>query len=584
MEENNPRINNPRMPTNFRRIATNTLILIFVAISFFFVGIRGVQAAQAATLYFSPSSGSYTIGQTFPVAVYVSSADQAMNAASGVVSFPQDKLEVVSLSKTGSIFTLWVQEPSFSNSAGTVNFEGIVLNPGFTGATGKIITVNFRAKTAGTALLNLSSGSVLANDGKGTNILSNLGNASFSLSRVAPTAPEAIAPSEAAGTPSAPQISSPTHPDPNKWYAANEAKFAWPVPPDVTAVRFLFGKIPQAAPTVYYSPAISSMELSNVKDGIWYFSVRLKNDAGWGAISHFRFQIDTEKPSRFEIREVERDDKTNPRVKFVFNSKDEISGVNHYEVQINDGSPQIWQDDGSGIFETPALGPGKHTLIAKAIDKAGNSLANSAEFTIIALEPPIITDYPKILTSGEPLIIKGTTRYPNAQTTVWFEYEDEEAKSRIVRNDNKGNFTLVAEEKLKDGIYKVWAVVTDERGSRSTASEKVIIFIERPAFLQLGLWVISLLAAVVPLVALILLLVYLLRHRRHRFTTLYEGVKKEIPEAEYALRKRFDSLKEAIREQIKMFEETKTKRELTEEEEKIIERLKKDLDDAERLM
>src|SRR3989344_8514414 len=100
-------------------------------------GIFGILplTAQAATLYFSSSSGTQAVGTTFSVGVYVSSADQAMNAASGVISFPADKLAVESLSKSGSIFSLWVQEPSFSNSAGAVNFEGIVLNPGFTGAS-----------------------------------------------------------------------------------------------------------------------------------------------------------------------------------------------------------------------------------------------------------------------------------------------------------------------------------------------------------------------------------------------------------------------------------------------------------------
>ena len=97
---------------------------------------------------FSPSSGEYAVGGVFSVSVYVSSADQAMNAASGAISFPPDKLEVISLSKTGSIFTLWVQEPLFSNSSGAVNFEGIALNPGFTGIGGKLITVNFKAKAA----------------------------------------------------------------------------------------------------------------------------------------------------------------------------------------------------------------------------------------------------------------------------------------------------------------------------------------------------------------------------------------------------------------------------------------------------
>jgi hypothetical protein len=533
--------------------------------------------AQAATLYFSPSSGSHTVGSAFSVGVYVSSADQAMNAASGVISFPSDKLEAVSLSKTGSILTLWVQEPSFSNSVGTVNFEGVLFNPGFTGATGQIITINFRAKAAGTALLNFPSGSVLANDGRGTNILTGLGSANFGLRDAVSTVP--------AGTPPAPKISSLTHPDSNKWYAANDAKFAWPVPSGVTAVRLLLGRMPQAVPTVHYSPAISSKEFPDVGDGVWYFHVRLKNDAGWGATSHFRFQIDTEKPSHFEIREVERDDPTNPRVKFVFDSKDETSGIDYYEVQIDNGSAQVWRDDGSGVYETLALGPGRHTLIAKAIDKAGNSLAKSAEFTIVALEPPIITDYPKTLASGEHLIIRGLTKYPHAQTTVWLEGEGEEAKSQIIRNDDEGKFMFVAEEKLKDGIYKVWAEVMDERGARSTASEKVTISIGQPAFLQLGSGAVSLLAVIIPLVALIILLLAVIYYGWHKFGSFRKKlgkIGKEVYETESALHKAFNLLKDDVREQIKILEKTKAKRELTEEEEKIIQQLKKDLNDAEK--
>ena len=79
---------------------------IKILISFVFVAVVFIalsSTASAATLYFSPSSGSYTVGTTLSVSVYVSSTDQAMNAASGIISFPQDKLEVTSLSKSGSI-------------------------------------------------------------------------------------------------------------------------------------------------------------------------------------------------------------------------------------------------------------------------------------------------------------------------------------------------------------------------------------------------------------------------------------------------------------------------------------------------
>ena len=92
----------PRIATNFKK----HLWITFVAISLVFVAISGAKAASAASLYFSPSSGSYTVGSTLSVNIYVASADQAINAASGVISFPSDKLEVVSLSKSGSIFSL----------------------------------------------------------------------------------------------------------------------------------------------------------------------------------------------------------------------------------------------------------------------------------------------------------------------------------------------------------------------------------------------------------------------------------------------------------------------------------------------
>ena len=65
------------------------------------------------------------------------------------------------------------------------------MNPGFTG-DGKLVSVTFRNKAGGQAGLNFSSGSILANDGLGTNILSDMGSATFSLEAGAISVPEAI--------------------------------------------------------------------------------------------------------------------------------------------------------------------------------------------------------------------------------------------------------------------------------------------------------------------------------------------------------------------------------------------------------
>jgi len=90
----------------------------------------------AADLYVLPSNKSLNIGENLSIAVYVDSLDQALNAVSFTISYPEDLLRFVSLSKTGSIINLWVQEPKGGN--GEVSTEGIVLNPGFTGSREKL--------------------------------------------------------------------------------------------------------------------------------------------------------------------------------------------------------------------------------------------------------------------------------------------------------------------------------------------------------------------------------------------------------------------------------------------------------------
>jgi len=368
------------------------------AILFGLVLLWPANHASAASLYLSPSSGSYEVGASFSVSAYVSSAHQAMNAASGVISFPADKLQVTSLSKSGSVFSLWAQEPSFSNSAGTVNFEGIVLNPGYKGNSGRIITINFKIKAAGSAPVSLGSGAVLANDGKGTNIISGLGSAKFSLKEKAEipvvtleTTPEVAPTSEVKPTTetttvaSTPQISSDTNPDQNSWYASSNVNFSWNLPSDITAVRLAADKEPDSAPVVSYIPPIKEKSLSDMEDGVWYFHVQFKNKKGWGEIAHYRFQIDTEKPTDFSIVSASTNLATDTQPKFIFTANDKTSGIDRYEIKIDDGEAIVWQDDGTHQYKTPVLAPGNHTLAVKALDKAGNFLEQSNFFSIESL-------------------------------------------------------------------------------------------------------------------------------------------------------------------------------------------------------
>jgi hypothetical protein len=145
--------------------------------------------ARAASLYLSPSAATYRVGETFQVSMFVSSADQAMNACESAISFSTDKLEVISVSTKNSIFSLMVENPTFSNANGVVNFSGIVLNPGYTGKSGRLVTINFKAKALGKATVSIGSAQVLANDGQGTNILSSRGSGTYTIVEKAVTPP-----------------------------------------------------------------------------------------------------------------------------------------------------------------------------------------------------------------------------------------------------------------------------------------------------------------------------------------------------------------------------------------------------------
>jgi hypothetical protein len=561
-----------------------TVLGLFISLSAFF-GIA--STAHAATLFLSPSSGEFTVGKTFSVNVYVSSADQAMNAASGIFTFPTDKLEVTSLSKSGSIVSLWVQEPAYSNGEGTVNFEGIVLNPGYQKVNGKIITVTFKVKTAGTAQCAFSSGSVLANDGNGTNILKGLGGAKFNLvgeapAEIPPETPATPEPTPPAappvtGTPAAPVIVSPTHPDSNAWYATKDASFTWRLPAGITGTRLLFGKKADATPSVTYPSAIGSKDIPNVEDGVWYFTVQLRNANGWGGISHYRFQVDTAKPNKFDITEVPKPDPTDPKTTFIFEATDELSGIDHYEVSVDGGAVETWRDDGSHRYMTAILGPGKHTLIAKAIDKAGNALSGSAEFAIEPIAPPVITEYPKSLQSGEPLLVRGATQ-PNSSVTVWIQKEQGTPKSYTIKSDSDGAFAFAPDEKLSDGVYKLWAETLDARGAKSGPGQTVIISVAKLPMVSAGTQALNYLNIIVPLASLLLILLFVLWYAWHRFKRVRKKLRKEVRDAETTLHDTFTLLKSDIKDQIRMLERARTKRELTLEEEKIVKRLKKDLD------
>jgi len=143
-----------------------------------------IKTADAASLGFSDVSGNYAKGSEISLDINVLSLEQSINAISGAVNFSPDQLEIISFSKNDSILNYWVEEPVFSNISGTIDFAGIIFNPGFVGENGKILKVKFKVKTDEVSKLDFSNGLVLANDGLGTSIPTTLESKLLNLVKV----------------------------------------------------------------------------------------------------------------------------------------------------------------------------------------------------------------------------------------------------------------------------------------------------------------------------------------------------------------------------------------------------------------
>ncbi len=372
-----------------------TVFLFFLFCSFFFFP----TVLHAASFLISPASGTYTKGQTFSVSVYASSADAALNAVSAALSFSKNTLQVVSITKAGSLVNVWVTEPSYSNAAGTANFEGVILNPGYQGTGARLVTVTFRVLATGSGTVNFSSGTILANDGNGTALPVSFGSGRYSFIETAapPTKPETPPPTQEKPTVlGRPVVVSPTHPDPLKWYPNNTPTFEWGME-GATGVSFMVDQNATTEPDTASEGVVGTYTAPRLADGLWYFHVKVQNTAGWSETAHYSFQVDNSDPISLEIYELEE-----PRpgyASFIFNAFDEMSGVIGYKVSIDHEIEETIADENLYVYTTRRfddLGTEIHVITVSAYDAAGNSYTSSRQFQVTAEPVPASSPNPFI--------------------------------------------------------------------------------------------------------------------------------------------------------------------------------------------
>jgi len=135
---------------------------------FVLIGVSISLGAKAAVLYLEPAEEEYHREDVFIVEVRLDSEEEYINTTKVNLTFSKEVLEVRDFSQGNSILTLWLEEPSFSNQAGTISFIGGIPG-GYLGEDGSLGKIIFKAKKEGKGEIQFQEDSqVLLNDGFGT--------------------------------------------------------------------------------------------------------------------------------------------------------------------------------------------------------------------------------------------------------------------------------------------------------------------------------------------------------------------------------------------------------------------------------
>ena len=549
------------------------LVVIIAVIGF--VLLPGV--VQAADMYLILDKNQVAEQGTFTGTVYVSTGGLPINSAEGTLHFPTDLVNVESVSNASSIFNIWVEQPSFSNPAGKVYFNGGLPTPGYSGQSGQVIRVNFRAKKSGSATLSLGSAAVRANDGKGTDVLGRASGAVITIGATPAPAPATPAPKPEASTPEDDQTSVPRAPvitsadfsDQNAWYNKTSGTFSWGVPANVTAVQLVLGSSPSSVPYVLYDTPIRSKAIPNLVEGVWYLNARFKNANGWGKIASRKIQVDITKPTSLSVKPVVAPD---GMVTLSLSAKDALSGVQNYSAYNGETKlGEILAAAGQTDLKFGPLSAGNYTIAVRAYDKAGNYIEEKISIAAAEIVAPRITEYPESIKTGSPFMIQGQLPDGVSAVTLWVQEAGQDATSHALTPDSAGVFIYSSDQVKNAGTVTVWAE------ANGVSSEKVAIRVIEPARAKVDMAVVQTTAIGVVLLVGLLLLVWLL----YVVIKKLSAYRKGNTHTDQELYRVFEIIKGNTKQHIRMLEKASAKRKLTKEEKVILAELSDDLDEAE---
>lgn len=142
---------------------------------------------HAANLEIVSEGSSRNVGEAFTAIATVDPKGMDINAVTGSISYDRSKLVLKAIDVNSSAVSFWVVKPI--ETEGKINFEGVLLDGGSLSSKAEIFKMIFETRSAGSANVSFSSGSVLSDDGKATNILEKFINSSMLIKNVSTKIP-----------------------------------------------------------------------------------------------------------------------------------------------------------------------------------------------------------------------------------------------------------------------------------------------------------------------------------------------------------------------------------------------------------
>ena len=435
----------------------------------------------------------------------------------------------------------------------------------------------------GDTSVTFSSGSVLAQDGKGTDVIEGYGNASFVLiekekeeprekpvSKPKPEEKEVVR----GILPPKPEINSKTHKEADVWYSNNDPEFSWKMLAELTGVSLSITEEAESDPGPIADGIIETKKFDDIEDGQWYIHVKYQNNAGWGTVAHKKFLVDITAPALSELRVDNGGDANNPSPDLVFNAIDETSGVDYYEL-VREGEVQKLDLAmiSNGRYKLDRLDPGEHKIQLIAYDKAQNIASSSVNFFVEPLKSPIISDIPNIIKTSEELIIRGKSFYTSVNVNISIGKSEKDTKVYTTRTDEDGNWSYFHKEKLEKGNYEIQAWIVDDRGARSFKTATHILVVIAPSIIEAyGLLIILILLLIIA--GLITYIWFI----KHKFGEERIRIARETEEAKLKLGEIFTALREEVEELMELADK---KTGLSESEKRVKDKLQDALDISE---